>query len=84
MTEAKDKPTPKADEKPDPTEGSETAKREESTWKAYLSACQSGGTAEERKWAFSQWLKALDKRTILRRALTVKKEEVPTDITTDA
>jgi hypothetical protein len=68
----------------DPTEGSETAKREESAWKAYVSTCHTGGTDNQRRWAFGQWLKALDKRMQLRKALAVKREEIPRDITTDA
>lgn len=79
MTEEEVKP--KGD---DPTEGSETAKREQSAWKAYVSTCHTGGTPEQRRWAFDQWLKALDKRMQLRRALIVNKSEIPRDITADA
>ena len=67
----------------DPTEGSETAKREESAWKAYVSTVQTGGTPEQRRWAFDQWLKTNEKRNQLRKALTIKKEEVPHDVRSD-
>jgi hypothetical protein len=43
-------------------------------WRKYVSTCQTGGTPEQRRWAFDLWLK-LEKKDMLAERSRIKRAQ---------